>query len=314
MVDIHQGQEVASVTKMAEPHVNYGTIGSFSGPIIKGTIDAFSKIPTMEDAHIDRAFWLTTMVESGGKAGAIMAADGTGMTASLEQLVAVYPRQMDEQGSLFGILQYLTSIIDITTLLPFNDVGWKLVHGILCTSNGKPVTPKKIRDTFTPIEGHVPVSGPRWEQSKKWALAFHRLFTQPETIPLQIDYGIEQFITFANKNNPRLNKASVNLLAYNRKIAEPNPFENVTINDLAMSVWWSYKVNGPTPALDALFSAYKQHSEFNDPDFGARLIFILRTNSYGRWATNRYDRTRQYARTVWPDEFFNGKDAVMPAR
>jgi hypothetical protein len=298
----------------ADPVVKYGTIGNFSGPVINGTTDAFSRLPTMTDSHIDRAFWLTTMVESGGKAGSIMAADGTGMTASLEQLVAVYPRQMDEQGSLFGILQELTKFVNILDFLPFDKTGWKLINGVLQdVQSGKPVPPKQIRDTFTPTEGHVPATGAKWEQSKKWAIAFHHLFIAPDTLQPQINYGTSQFVKYSNTNSPRLNKNSVNKLVYAGRLTDKDPFNGAIVNDLAMSVWWSYKVNGPTPAMERLFDAVTDHKP-DSPDFGQHLIKLLRTSQYGRWATNRYDRTRQNAMKVWPAEFFNGPNAVMPAR
>jgi hypothetical protein len=298
----------------ADPVVKYGTIGAFSGPIVRGTMDAFTQLPTMTVPHIDRAFWLTTMVESGGKAGSIMAADGTGMTASLEQLVAVLPRHMDEQGSLFGMLQELTTFVNILDFLPFDKAGWQLVNGVLQDAqSGKPVPPKQIRDTFTPIEGHVPVNGPRWEQSKKWAIAFHHLFAAPSTLQPQISYGIQQFIKYGNTHSPRLNKKSVNELVYTGRLTHDDPFDGATVNDLAMSVWWSYKVNGPTPALERLQDAATAHKP-DDPEFGRHLISLLRTSQYGRWATNRYDRTRQNAMKVWPAKFFDGPDAAMPAR
>jgi hypothetical protein len=299
---------------MTDPEVHHGSIGKFSGPVVRGTIEAFPKIPTLTDTHLDRAFWLTTMVESGGKAGSIMAADGTGMTASMEQLVAVLPRHMDEQGSLFGILQELSKVVDITAFLPFNEMGWKLEGGVLKAADGKPVPPAVIRETFTPNSGRVPAKGPQWEQSKKWALAFHRLFVQPETIRLQIEYGIAQFIKFANTKNPRLGGRTVNDLVYGGKLTQQDPFNGATINDLAMSMWWCYKVNGPAPALDRLASAARLAPNTADPQFGRRLIILLHTSQYGKWATNRYDRTRQYARTVWPTKFFEGPDAIMPAR
>jgi hypothetical protein len=303
---------------MTDPIVKHGAIGQFSGPVIRGTLPAYAKPPTMQDTHLDRAFWLTTMVESGGMAGSIMAADGTGMTASMEQLVAVLPRHMDEQGALFEMLQELTKIIDITEFLPFAEHGWKLEGSVLKAADGKPVPPRVIRNTFTPNDGRVPASGPQWEQSKKWALAFHNLFAQPETIKFQIDYGIAQFVKFGNSKNPRLGngvtKRSVNELAYNGKLIEHDPFNGVTVNDLAMAMWWCYKVNGPAPALDRLASAAKLHKDPTDPEFGRRLIVLLRTSQYGKWSSNRYDRTRQHARTVWPVKFFEGPDAAMPAR
>lgn len=299
---------------MTEPVVKYGSIGDFSGPTITGTVEAFEKLPTMSDDHLNRAFWLTTMVESGGKAGSIMAADGTAMTASLEQLVAVYPRNLTEQGSLFGILQELAEIVNILDFLPFENTGWELFEGVLRSKDSaKAVPPKVIRDTFTPIDGKVPVNGPRWEQSKRWAIAFHKLFATPSTIPAQIQYGLMQFVKFSRTKNPRINRSTIDALVYKGNIEMQDPFHGVTVNDLAMAVWWSYKVNGPAPALDRLGAAARMHAT-DSPEFGQALICSLRTSQYGRWATNRYDRTRQHAMKVWPPEFFNGKDAVMPSR
>jgi len=138
--------------------------------------------------------------------------------------------------------------------------------------------------------------------------------SQPETIQLQIDYGIAQFVKFANKKNPRLGGHTVNELAYHGMLTAQDPFNGVTANDLALAMWWCYKVNGPAPALDRLASAARLNPNTTDPQFGRRLILLLHTSHYGKWATNRYDRTRQHARTVWPAKFFEGPDAVMPAR
>lgn len=294
--------------------VKFGSIGPYSGPIITGTVDAFDWPPTMKSSHLDRAFWLTTMVESGGKIGSIMAADGTGMTASLEQLIAVYPKNLKSQGPLFGILQKLSGVLDIMDILPFESVGWKLDNGVLVhNDSSKPVDPKVIRDTFTPVGGYVPNVGPNWEQSKKWALAFHKLFSTLSTIKTQINYGLDAFLKFSHTKNPRINKSTIDALVYKGEFASIDPFNGVMENDLAMAVWWSYKVNGPAPALDILSATVKNHSP-DSPDFGKALIQALRTSSYGRWATNRYDRTRQNAMKVWQDELFTGTTAIMPPR
>jgi hypothetical protein len=299
---------------MTDPIVKYGTIGNYSGPTIGGTVEAFTKLPTMMNSHLDRAFWLTTMVESGGKAGSIMAADGTGMTASLEQLVAVYPRNMNEQGSLFGILRKLSEIVNLDEFLSFDKMGWELFEGVLRDKKtARAILPQVIQDTFTPPNGHVPVKGPQWEQSKSWALEFHKLFAHPTTLGTQIKYGMDQFVKFSRTKSPRLRKQSVETLVYYGDIERDDPFVDDVINDLAMSVWWSYKVNGPTPALERLFDAVTDHKP-DSSEFGRHLINLLRTSQYGRWATNRYDRTRQNAMKVWPPEFFDGPDSVMPAR
>jgi hypothetical protein len=105
---------------------------------------------------------------------------------------------------------------------------------------------------------------------------------------------------------------------------QPQPFANV-VNDLAMAMWWNYKVNGPAPAKTRLGRAIKRFKlatnaptvDFADPDddrFGRFLINQLRSSTYGRWATNRYDRTRQHSMKVWPRRLFTGPKAVMPKR
>jgi hypothetical protein len=268
------------------------------------------------NSHLERAFWLTTMVESGGMAGGVMMADGTGCTASLEQLVAVYPRHLSKQGPLFKMLRRLNYVLPINYYLPFDEYGWFLGHdGVLrCRDTGKEIHPRVIRDTFTPNNGKVPAKGSDWEASKEWAIGFNRLFSLIWGIPVQITYGQEQFVKFAKRfRSSKLGGNTVEELAYYGEFEDPNPFDFNPINDLAMALWWCYKVNAPSPAMTILRNVAKN----NDPHdglFGRTIIKKLRTSKYGRWATNRYDRSRRYARKVWPKELFVGDKAVMPPR
>lgn len=86
----------------------------YSGPIIQGT----APIPpptTRREFHVERAYWLTTKVETGATFGAVVAHDGTGMTVGPDQHIAVYPKELavedynsaGDQGSLWKLLRRL---------------------------------------------------------------------------------------------------------------------------------------------------------------------------------------------------------------
>jgi hypothetical protein len=223
---------------------------------------------------------------------------------------------MSQQGTLFKMLRRLDFVVPVPYYLPFEDEGWFLGDdGVLrIIETGKAVTTKTIRDTFTPMGGQVPARGKQWNQAKKWAIAFHQLFAMPMTIPIQIKYGHEQLIKFGQRHRSRkMDRQTVEELAYRGEINNPNPFPDNPINDLAMAMWWNYKVNAPSPAMTRLKKVADQANP-KGTVFGELLIKELRTANYGRWATNRYDRSRQHAIEVWPKELFEGPTAVMPER
>jgi hypothetical protein len=310
----------------AEPKVLFRQIGSFSGPVIRGKKPAFADAPTMSDNHLLRAFWLTTMVESGGKLGSVMMADGTGATASLEQVIAVYPRNMKDQGPLFKLLNRIDVVAPVSYYLDFIGMGWRISEdGVLRDQQGKPVAPKLIRDTFTPVGGRVPQSaGDNWKRSKEWAIGFHKLFSLDQTRDTQVRCGIEHITKFAKRvKSSKLGRETVEYVCYGGyddragkgEVQNPNPFPNCPELDLAMCMWWNYKTNAPSPALKALQEARLTFYPALEPEQFARcLLNKLRTSRYGRWGTNRYDRSRKHAMEVWPTELFEGPDAIMPAR
>ena len=305
--------------------VKHKKIKSYSGPCIRGGKTVYDEPAKNPRDHIDRAFWLTTMVESGGKAGTIMGADGTGITASLEQLPAVYPRNMKVQGPLFKMLRRIDFVVPVRYYLPFEEEDWVLADdGVLrYYENAEPVPPRIIRNTFTPNAGKVPPSGSDWEKSKAWALAFHYLFIMEPTIPVQVRYGIEKFVKFAQRYRTRhLNRKTIEELIYNGNVMNPIPFKGNPTMDLAMCMWWNYWVNSPVTAIKLLAKILEPNLEHSlkiplksdeQEKFAESLIYQLRMSKYGRWGTNRYDRTRQHAMKVWPAELFE-KDGPMPAR
>jgi hypothetical protein len=309
--------------------VRHGSYGKYSGPYIKGTEPAMD-VPTMESAHWHRAFWQTIMVESGGNIGSIMMADGTGMTAGLHQSILVYPRNLKVQGPLVKMLWLMDHVLPVPYYIGdlFEEQDWYLAPDkrIRYRTSGKEVPPRVLRDTLTPLGGKVPRRGARWEQSKRWAEAFHDLFTARPGRKFQIQHGIDEMTKFARSHldKKRLGNASIEDAIYRGNAMGPEPFAN-PVNDLAMAMWWNYKTNAPAPAKTRLGRAIKRFQletdsptvDFSDADddrFGRFLINQLRSSTYGRWATNRYDRTRQHSMKVWPRQLFTGPKAVMPKR
>lgn len=97
------------------PRVVYRERKAYSGPLIRGTVECPPPSGERAAFHVDRACWLTAKVETGAKFGAVMAYDGTGMTAGPDQHIAVYPKELshedldaqDDQGSLWALLRRL---------------------------------------------------------------------------------------------------------------------------------------------------------------------------------------------------------------
>ncbi|MHC4298784.1 MAG: hypothetical protein ACYS7Y_16020 [Planctomycetota bacterium] len=301
-----------------DPKTYFRRIGKYSGPVIHGESDVFDqKHPTLKERHLVRAFWLTTMVESGGKLGSIMMADGTGVTAGLEQVVAVYPNNMKQQGPLFKLLNRIDNITPVAYFLDFDQYKWRITEdGVLRDKHGEAVSPKVIRDTFTPPDGKVPKSGHQWEEAKEWALDFHALFRMKQTKNTQFKCGIEHLAKFAKRYRSKLlGYETVENICYDGEVHDTAAVSLFPEMDLAMCMFWNYKTNAPSPALKALNKARITHSPTNQPvKFAHHLLKEMRESDYGRWGTNRYDRSREYAMLVWPQELFEGPDAIMPAR
>jgi hypothetical protein len=260
------------------------------------------------------------MVESGGKLGSVMMADGTACTAGIEQSILVYPRNLTVQGPLPGLLHLLDHFVPIsyyTLGQMLEEEGW-MIGGdktIREFDNGQLVSPQMLRRSLTPNDGVVPRKGMAWKRARAWALAFHELFSMKETREAQIKHAIDGFTKFARRvKHKKLEHETIEAVVYNGDCLA-QAFEVDTIEgaacDLAMALFWERKTNGPAPALTRLGRATKRF-ESNDMDFARFLIRQLSTASYGRWATNRNRRARKWAQRVWPRELFVGPKAVWP--
>jgi len=323
------------------PTVSRVSYKSYSGPRIRGTVDYVLSSPS---SHWDRVLWLVSTVESGGRFGAITMYDGTAVTAGLHQAIAVYPKELshedyrarDDQGSLWSLLRSLELIPDF----PAVEALWEKLKGSgfyvgrdgvlrylesgevkvksrrMQYSPGDIVYGAHIRDTFTPDKGAVPRKGPKWEQSKSWALAFHEVFSDPKSFKAQSEFGMEHFEHVANTR--RIGDDLLVDALYGGSLHLPAGSPRFSpMYDLALAVFWSHSVNAPAIAYRLLKRAYNLNPPQEDPDkFAKRLLRLLGASKFGRWnfsvKNGRWARTRRSARKVWEKSLFSSS-GVMPS-
>jgi len=313
--------------------------GKYSGLRINGKID-MPEPGDFNTSHFSRASWLTAQVESGGKFGTVMNYDGTGMTAGIHQAIAVYPRALDDnnkendQGPLWKLLcllkeKWLTFAEVPVTDAPWNEfedwlgrIGIRLKEGKAVNTVGV-FSGKALRLVLTgDMEGVLPVSGVGRVGAESVIKTFYQLFSAPWTFPVQLIYGIMEFVAGSKKkfrfSSKKLLQNSSMRYEFYRDSFDIYLKTNPSL-DLALCVYWSNSVNAPGYALkllckvlDDTYRAGFQH-EINFPK---KLIHTLGTAQYGRWdddiPNGRYQRTRNAAMKKWPNELFVGPNAVMP--
>lgn len=285
--------------------------------------------------HIDKAEWLTAQVESGGRYGTVINYDGTGMTAGLHQCIAVFPRNLNAQGTLWKLLHKIRPKCESTGEWKaldkmFSDVGWSLgLDGVLRSIvDGRVIKGGEIRTQFTGGEdGKMPQSGAGYDQAVKWAQAFHEVFVHPSTFQAQRDGALELFIK-SNDRTKMDDSKKAKTLTVQEAIYGSKHFSTLTDGDLlpdldlAMSLYWSNSVNAPGAALSRLCVAYDKAGSPNEGKpqgaaFAQHLIAVLGNTTFGRWDDDipggRYQRTRKAAMALWPKEMFGGPNAIMPA-
>jgi hypothetical protein len=282
---------------------------SYSGVKIAGTKDV--PLPTT-NLHMDRAYYLTAMLEA-PKFGSVQSYDGAGMSGGPLHNIAVYPRNL-KQGSLFPLLRRLeigSASLPLEQLWSaLKDQAWFVARdGLLRrTTDGTVVSGREIRNVFSPVNGRVPRRGPKREAAEQWALLFHNLLSHPSTFLAQKEFAIEYLIK---------SQSSVEELYYRSRDLHGlrAGFGISTRQDLALCVYHSFSVNGPSPAARSLQWTLNQTQHNTGlARFAPLLIWKLGTNRYGRWREARYSRTRikAYQSGLWPREYFIGKNAIMP--
>ena len=326
-------------------------IGGYSGPVILGTPTGY--VPKADASlHLVRSHWLACEVETGNRLGSVMMADGTAVTAGLDQHILVYPAELadedfvaeNDQGALPSLLMEVWAVIGIGTLRDaFLDQHWTLERRAdgsgavvwdssqefrigkrtIKAEKGAMVHGALLRDTMTPIGGKVPKAGERWERSKAWALLFNELFARPETEVIQAIFGRKAMSNRASSTKiaTRENRRGVQLCmaVYGRPFMDGlkvGSAEAVSEHlDLAMAVWHSFAVNAPSLARKVLEAVIQEHPVSSDSSgFARALTRALRVARGEKWQ-KRYERTRKavMASGLWDKSLTYGRDCVLPA-
>jgi len=309
----------------------------FSGPWCKGRyeheepphfgvteVDHLAADQTLfHSPHWDRVSYLTAMVESGGRFGTCIMYDGTGITAGIHQAVAVYPRNLKAQGPLWKLLWRMDNFIP----LPYfplwgylEEEGWQLgPKGLTHAHLGRLITGREIRVAIAPNDGKVPRRGRKFDIAEKWLNAMWEIFEMVDGRRSQVLFGLENMMDFAQTVDIK-EGWTIEDYAYHGRVEQHDPFDLPEV-DLAMAHFWCNWVNAPSKAKQ-IFRQCVQRI-YKDPVKGAcALIHKLGTSTYGRWDDDigrgegrkyksRYQRFREVARDIYPEELFE-PDGVMP--
>lgn len=304
---------------------------NYSGCLVRAAGPKIQLPINTDRRHISAAIWLTSQLEAPSY-GLVQSYDGAAMSAGLLHNIAVQPKSM-EQGDFFGLLRAmfdgglaapLRTSIEVSLLRPCDEanrfgrysLGWTITaDGKLRDATGKLVTGWAIRNEFTPDNGVVPETGPKWEQAAGWAGLFGEAFSDPSGFTAQNAFA-ERWLARGNKANE--------IAVYRRFAEQPTLDSMIGIHEtalpepvhFAMCVYHSFSVNGPAPAATCLRAAL---TETDPTRFARSLIRLLGKSAYGRWhdeagdGTNRYDRTRAAVNTADGKELFSdAARALMP--
>jgi hypothetical protein len=295
----------------------------------------------MESSHLSRAGWLTAEVESGGCYGTVMNYDGTGMTAGIHQAIAVYPRQLEDdridndQGPLWKLLVQMRTAAPnsyhlVELFSRMLNWGWYLDNdGVVRHQlTGVRVSGQLLRDGLSGPGGVVPTKGKGRIKANEWANAFYRAFSDVTTFHAQNEFGLAHFTKRAKVkmkpcSNQYYRRFTLHDYLYGPHLHISNvkyPWESVAM-DLAICMFWSHTVNAPGKTLRVLCSdvdSWGLPGKDYTPgrETARRIIALLGNNPYGRWDDDikhgRYQRTRDAAMEVWPENLFEGDHNVMP--
>jgi hypothetical protein len=275
------------------------------------------------DSWTSKAEWLIAMVESGGRWGTVINYDGTAMTAGLHQAIAIYPRNPKKQGSLWRLLAQVIrdeAAEDMRRMIA--NAGWELKSNGVLTEIGtdKIVDGRQIALEFTgSLVGNL--SREVWyKKACEWALTFHKLFSHPNTYAAQREFGHQWIQAFLNR---RVGDKKI------LKYFEDNRWDCSYIKgewipyiemELAFCVLCSHSVNAPAIAMRKFRAALRESrtkvlKRVDRKRLARTLIRKLGDTKYGRWdddlKNGRYQRTRKFAKRIFPARLFEAK-GIMP--
>lgn len=333
--------------------VRWREFKNYAGPVIIGEHSVKQPTGGRAKQHLVRARYLTTQVETGGSYGTVVMYDGTTVTASPDQFILTYPRELanedwnalDDQGGLVKLLAEILAIrlVNAPTLQPALDdlrsemerYGWYVHESGSIRYIGdserridtKTVLAKadtnvfgyELRDEITPNAGRVPSKGPMWDRASRWAMLFARVFGDPATFDTQDVFG-ERHAATAYRTR-KLIDTTIQQQIFAGSAEKIRVGDIGEALDLAMCVWYSNSVNAPAKALEILRAVYTEVGTGEGPVvFAKALVHRLGTSSYGRWNASdpngRYQRTRRLAMQsgLWGAWAFNQRTGIMPPK
>lgn len=311
----------------------------YAGVKINGTIPVIvDQDGDGAESNIEKALWITAMVESGGMFGSVMNYDGTGITAGLHQATAVYPYLKGmPQGMLWKLLDKIGK-----SIIPWGDEDSAAFHYIelieaLCKNGYFPrdgmlmksenngwssvATGRDIRLLLSgSYDGCMPLKGEHRERAEKFVQLFHNLFSHEETFEAQSEFGMEHFENILQR---KIKSQAVSINSFfdyhSHEYTKDYAYSHDIATSLAMSLFLSHSVNAPSMAHKVLQRVVADivRADISSPTERARmLICALGNTRYGRWdddhKNSRYVKTRKFAMKVYPRDLFVGKNAVMP--
>lgn len=321
--------------------------GKFSGLRINGKVP-LGEGSKFESDHLSRSSWLTARVESGGMFGTVISYDGTGITAGIHQAIAVFPKALEDnnkendQGPLWDLLTMLSEYwpgLRVNVTNP-TERSWPVFESFL-HANGIRVDDSRAKDPKSnrilsglelrdilvgSPDGVFPLSfNKKRERAERLIVEFHRLFSSKWTFEVQERFGIEHFNKQATRRlsfckNSKYSSIPLCEFIYKVPLIVGSNFRTLSFEeacfDLAMCVYWSNSVNAPSYAFKVLCKVIDSVDVSDYYYFSKALIAALGNTSFGRWDDDikdgRYQRTRFIAKLKWPEELFEGKQAIMP--
>jgi len=203
---------------------------------------------------------------------------------------------------------------------------WQIIAGELRNRySGRLIDGNTTRMHLTGDRGGVmPTKGHGRKDAEHWAQAFSAFFSDPRTFETQLSWGKEKLIKKVTRTKLRHSPQK----HFRGKVAQEVFYgDDLFVGtvaadclepcfDLAMCVWLSFMVNAPSIALRHLCKLISVYNTEGVEAFSKALIERLGNARWGRWdddiKNGRYQRTRQFAKQVWPKELFSGSDAIMP--
>jgi hypothetical protein len=285
---------------------------------------------------VERAYWLTTKVETGATFGTVVAYDGTGMTAGPDQHIAVYPSELaaedynavDDQGGLWKLLRRMEvagespadyyhtvgalwdyfkksmgAYVAQDGVLRYVDKGTYQFPGgkVISYPAGSLVFGHHIRAALTPSAGPDPGVGQVPKSGKEWdtAAIVAELFHQLMVHPNGRQIQVEFGKEhLVNRTNVRRETALMGVYGLHELTSLRVGVDGWSEEmDLALSVYQSHSVNAPAIATKWLKDTWLRLPKAG-PEFAKALIAALGHSTFGQWNENLPSGRYQRTRTA----------------